>query len=215
MKLAAWLLASLTVFGAGALSLNTAAAAPGASASAPQTSPRIVKARLEGKKLILEGENFNIGAVILINGKKQKTKNDSAQPANVLIAKKGGKKIGAGSLVSLQVKNPGSSTSDAFGFFSGLTVTLDDGGKAIQLKVGEKFMLLLKKENLTWTPTILDPSIIKQVDDASIIPGAQGIFQAEQAGSTSLVAVGELPCHRSDPPCLAPSEGFEVRIVVQ
>jgi hypothetical protein len=214
MKLAACLLASLMVFSAGALSLDTKAASHPASAPAPQSSPKISKARLEGKKLILEGENFNIGAVILINGKKQKTKNDSAEPSNVLIAKKGGKKIPAGSLVVLQVKNPGNPASDDFGFFSGLTVTLDDGGKTINVKAGEKFMLLLKKENFIWTPTILDTSIVKQVDDASIIPGAQGIFLAAQPGSTSLVAVGELPCHRSDPPCLAPALGFEVNIVV-
>lgn len=208
MKLAACALLFLLALSAGATDFNT-------NAAAVQSSPRILKARIEGKKLIIEGENFNIGAVILVNGKKLKTKNDAAEPSSVLIAKKGGKKISPDSLVTLQVKNPGSKPTGVFGFFSGLTVTLEDGGKTINLKVGEKFMLLLKKDDYTWTPEITDSSVIRRVDDASIIPGAQGIFQAEQPGSTRLIAAGELPCHRTIPSCLAPTLAFEVAFVVQ
>jgi hypothetical protein len=216
MKLAVCILASFMAIGAASPVFNTEAAGAGVSARAPrQVSPKIVKARIEGKKLIVEGEDFNIGAILFLNGKKLKTKNDQAQPSTMLIGKKGGKKIKPGSLVTLQVKNPGGARSEDFGFFSGLTITLDDGGKTINLKVGEKFMLILKKDSYDWTPTIFDPSIIKQVEDASIIPGAQGIFQAEQQGSTLLEAIGELACHKANPPCLAPSLTFEVSFVVE
>ncbi|HWP44735.1 MAG TPA: protease inhibitor I42 family protein [Blastocatellia bacterium] len=215
MRLAATLFACLMVFSAGALAFTAEAAAPGLGLSPLQSPPRIVKARIQGKKLIIEGEDFNIGAKIFLNGKKLKTKNDPAQPSTILIAKKGGKKIRPGTLVALEVKNPGGLRSESFPFFSGLTITLDDVGKTINLKVGERFMLVLKKPGYEWTTTIFDQTVIKRVEDASILPGAQGIFQAEQAGATLLEAVGGLECHKANPPCLAPSLTFEVRFVVE
>ena len=215
MKLTACTLLCLVVLCAGAPDLDSKSGVSVAGVSAAQSSPRILKARVEGKKLIIEGEDFNIGAVILLNGKKLKTKNDATQPSNVLVAKKGGKKIPSDMPVALQVKNPGSSPSEIFSFFSGLTITLDDGGKTINLKVGERFMLLLKRENYTWTPRLSDDGVLKLVDDASIIPGAQGVFQAERAGSTRLFAIGELPCHKENPPCNVRVLAFEIGFVVQ
>lgn len=57
-----------------------------------------------GKKLFVYGENFEIGAVILLNGEEQKTKNDGQNPKTTLIGKKAGKKIKAGDRV--QVRKP-------------------------------------------------------------------------------------------------------------
>src|SRR5438552_1051387 len=42
-----------------------------------------------------------------------------------------------------------------------------------------------------------------------------GVFQATQAGTTRLSATGELPCHKSTPPCSAPTLGFQVTLVIQ
>jgi len=39
-------------------------------------TPRILVASVSGKKLFLLGENFDFGAVILLNGEEQKTLND-------------------------------------------------------------------------------------------------------------------------------------------
>lgn len=49
------------------------------------------------------GEVFESGAVILLNGTDQKTKNDNQNPDTALIGKKAGKKIKAGDRV--QVRN--------------------------------------------------------------------------------------------------------------
>ena len=58
--------------------------------------PQISNALISGKKLFVDGQNFDDGADIFLNGDKQKTANDSEQPTNRLIAKKAGKKVKSG-----------------------------------------------------------------------------------------------------------------------
>ncbi|MFY9611076.1 MAG: hypothetical protein WAU45_21000 [Blastocatellia bacterium] len=67
-----------------------------------------------GKKLFVYGENFEIGAVILLNGKEQKTRASSGQRDIFLIGKKVGKRIRPGD--KLQVRNPNGSLSQEFTF---------------------------------------------------------------------------------------------------
>lgn len=66
------------------------------------SGPQIDSLTVSKKKLIVEGEGFEQGAKILVNGKEQKTKFESSTG---LIGKKAGKKIKAGDKV--QVANPG------------------------------------------------------------------------------------------------------------
>ncbi|HSE98158.1 MAG TPA: alpha/beta hydrolase, partial [Blastocatellia bacterium] len=84
--------------------------------SASQAVLRITGASVSGKKLIVTGESFKRGAVILLNGQPQKTKNDEQTPQTRLIAKKAGKKITAGQTVMLQIENPDGSRSEQFPF---------------------------------------------------------------------------------------------------
>lgn len=184
-------------------------------ARAFQQSPKIVGARLEGKKLIVTGADFSPGAAIMINGEKQKTKNDGAQPTTRLIVKKGGKKIRDGEVTSLRVQNAGGALSNEFGFFDGPSVTLEDGDKTLTLQVGQRFLVFLKSPSHTWTVLQFDPAVIRKVADAQLIEGAQGVFEAVGRGQTELVAKGELPCHSADPPCLAVTLGFILKIVVE
>jgi hypothetical protein len=74
--------------------------------------PRIISASVEGKKLIVVGENFDSGAVVLINGEEQATRNDGQNPQTTLIAKKGGKRVKPGD--KLQVRNADGSLSEEF-----------------------------------------------------------------------------------------------------
>ena len=76
--------------------------------------PTINLASVSGKKLIIGGENFDDGAVILINGEEQKTRNDDQNPKTRLIGKKAGKKIKAGD--HIQVRNPDDTLSEVFIF---------------------------------------------------------------------------------------------------
>jgi len=64
----------------------------------------IVSLKAHKKKLLVEGEGFEDGAIVLINGREQKTKNSSANPSQLLIAKKAGKLVRAGD--KIRVLNP-------------------------------------------------------------------------------------------------------------
>jgi N-acetylneuraminic acid mutarotase len=80
-------------------------------------SVRIIGASAAGKKLFVEGENFDPGAVILLNGEEQATKNDPQNPRASLIGKRAGKKIKPGD--RLQVRNPNGSLSNEFIYTAG------------------------------------------------------------------------------------------------
>jgi hypothetical protein len=75
---------------------------------------KITSVSVSGKKLFLSGENFLVGAIILLNGEEEKTRNDNQNPSTMLIGKKAGKKIKAGDHV--QVRNPDGTLSDEFTF---------------------------------------------------------------------------------------------------
>jgi hypothetical protein len=75
---------------------------------------RITSASVIGKKLFINGENFDPGAMILLNGEEQVTKNDGDNPKTVLIGKKAGKKIQPGD--KIQVRNPNGSHSQEITF---------------------------------------------------------------------------------------------------
>jgi len=86
-----------------------------AGSTAPN-APRISNAIVSGKKLIVVGEGFKEGALIMLAGVEQKTANDSQSPSTRLIGKKAGKKVRSGNQVMIQVKNPDGVTSGQFLF---------------------------------------------------------------------------------------------------
>jgi hypothetical protein len=73
-------------------------------------------ASIDGKNLLVSGNNFGIGAVILVDGTARRTIADSQNPRSLLLGKKVGKSIGAGQQVMLQVQNPSGVTSPQFPF---------------------------------------------------------------------------------------------------
>ena len=66
-------------------------------------APTITSVRASGKNLDVAGSNFDIGAVILVNGVAQKTK---MQGSGSLVGKKSLKAIAVGQTASIQVQNP-------------------------------------------------------------------------------------------------------------
>ena len=79
------------------------------------TLPKISSASVSGKKLLVFGESFQMGAIVLLNGDEQGTLNDD-DFSHVLRCKKAGKKIVPGTTVSLRVRNPDGTLSDPFSF---------------------------------------------------------------------------------------------------
>ena len=71
----------------------------------PIAIPRITGASVSGKKLILSGEDFDAGAVILINSQEQITKNDDQSPNSALIGKKAGKRVKTGDKIKVRNRN--------------------------------------------------------------------------------------------------------------
>jgi hypothetical protein len=79
-------------------------------------APKVIDAAISGKKLIVFGENFSDGAVIVLKGEAQKTSNEPGSPTVALIGKKSGKRIGRGQRVIIQVRNSDGALSEAFNF---------------------------------------------------------------------------------------------------
>jgi hypothetical protein len=96
----------------------------------------------------------------------------------------------------------------------GRRITLDDNGKTITLKVGERVLLFLG-EGYTWDLNIDDLNVLGRVMGVMTIRGSQGLFEGKQAGATALTASGDPECRQSQPPCEMPSRIFEVQVVVQ
>ncbi len=82
----------------------------------PPKQPRITEVAVSGKKLIITGEDFDEGADVYLNDKKEKTKNDGDNPSTRLVAKKAGKKIEPGQTVMIKVKNSNGLESDVMEF---------------------------------------------------------------------------------------------------
>lgn len=88
--------------------------------------PMILNAMVQGKQLLVSGQNFGDGALLFScdtcampatdGSKMKKTFNDELTPATLLVARKGGKSIAPGQTVNLQVKNPDGSVSNTFTF---------------------------------------------------------------------------------------------------
>jgi hypothetical protein len=93
-------------------------------------------------------------------------------------------------------------------------VTLASAGQTIQLHVGDTFLLNLG-EGWDWTVNVSNPAVVSRVVNILVIRGAQGVYKANRPGTATLTAVGDPPCRKSTPPCMAPSRAFQVQIVVQ
>ncbi len=92
-------------------------------------------------------------------------------------------------------------------------ITLDDNGKTIQMSVGESFLLKLG-EQYEWAVTVSDQNVVSRVKYIAVVRGAQGVYDALQAGTATLTATGDPACRQSQPPCMMPSRLFTLTIVV-
>jgi hypothetical protein len=185
-----------------------------ASAVHAQTAPRIVNAKVEGKKLIITGENFEPRAKILIDGSQEKTKNLADDPTGTLIAKKGSKRIGFNQVVTLHVINPDGIPSSGFRFFGGPTLTLADLGKTVDLVVGQQFLVKLGG-GYAWTVHFSELTNLVAVPTLLPILGAQGIYEPVTPGKVAFIASGEPNCNKDDPACPKEPLVFEVTIMIK
>jgi len=79
------------------------------------TPPVINAVSVDRKNLVLTGENFDSGSVVLINGVDWRTLHDDQNPGT-LVAKKAAKQIAPGQRVVIQVRNSNGRLSPEFTF---------------------------------------------------------------------------------------------------
>jgi hypothetical protein len=84
--------------------------------SGPASSLQVTAASITGKQLAVQGADFGMGAVIVVNGSNMATTNSSTAPSTSLISKKGGKQIARGQTVTIQVRNPDGAMSNGYSF---------------------------------------------------------------------------------------------------
>lgn len=94
------------------LANNQASATTAVSAAAPKISSAV----LSGKKFLVGGEGFQVGAVIEVNGIAVKTTNDPLNPSGALIGKNAKPLIPKRLTVAITVLNPDGQRSSAFPF---------------------------------------------------------------------------------------------------
>jgi hypothetical protein len=78
--------------------------------------PKIISATVDGKNLIVSGENFEEGAVILVDGEDQRTLNFDQDFTSSVLGKKTAKRIAPGQTVTIRVRNPDGVLSPEFSF---------------------------------------------------------------------------------------------------
>lgn len=97
----------------------------------------------------------------------------------------------------------------------GLTVnmTLEDNGKTIHMKPGARLLLDLG-DAYTWDVKISDMAVLSRVKNVMVIRGAQGLYDAAQAGQSVITAHGDPTCLSAKPACAQPSIEFTATVIV-
>ncbi len=94
-----------------------------------------------------------------------------------------------------------------------LTVTLADNGKTITMTNGQTFLLNLGAD-YDWAVDVADQSVLSRVPNITVIRGAQGVYQARRAGTTTLAAQGKVICPPSQV-CPQVIVDFRIQVVVK
>ncbi len=95
------------------------------------------------------------------------------------------------------------------------TVTLQENGQTFTMRVGDGFLLNLGDDVYNWDLSIDNQSVLALRKGVMVIKGAQGIFDAQAAGTAVLTAAGRPQCLDATPPCGMPTILFKVTVIVE
>jgi hypothetical protein len=93
-------------------------------------------------------------------------------------------------------------------------VTLSDNGRTIVMHVGESFLLKLGMDIYDWSVEMDNQNILHREMNVMVIPGAQGIYIAQNTGTATLTATGNPLCSQSTPRCMMPSILFRIVLII-
>jgi hypothetical protein len=82
------------------------------------------------------------------------------------------------------------------------------------MKIGQSFLLKLG-ELYDWEVTVSDQNVVSRARNITVVRGAQGVYDALQAGTAKLTATGDPLCRQLTPACGMPSILFTVTVVVK
>lgn len=119
-----------------------------------------------------------------------------------------------GSTINLQTPIPVTDTPPFPDTDGQKTITRNDQGQTVIVKLGESFLLQLGDEYI-WDINLSDPTVISRVKNIAVIRGAQGVYETLKAGTVTLSASGDPLCRQATPPCGMPTVLYQVNIVVQ
>ena len=91
-------------------------------------------------------------------------------------------------------------------------VTLAQNGTVLAMRVGGRFLLTLG-ESATWNVQVADQNVVSRVANVTVIRGAQGVYQANLPGTTTLTADGAPIC-APGAACIQAMVRFNLAIVV-
>lgn len=82
------------------------------------------------------------------------------------------------------------------------------------MRAGQTFLLALGAPPPDWTVTVANTAVLARVPNVMVVRGAQGIYRAKQAGTTTLQAVSHFPCESAHPACLPADRIFRIQVRV-
>ena len=168
-----------------------------------------------GKDIAVRGA-FAPGSVVLINGEAQKTRQLSTD-STILIVKRGVKKIRHLARLECAIQEPDGAVSSLFvPTRMDTIVTLEDNGAALNLKVGDRVLVLLGNTVYWRMYTLAYDLGILRLDFApgTAVIGYIGLFQATATGTGTLSITGDPACILGNPPCPDTPTDFKVSFAV-
>jgi hypothetical protein len=93
-------------------------------------------------------------------------------------------------------------------------ITMEDNQGTIVLQAGDELVLSLKP-GYDWTLEIADDAILESVERQDSLNNGEGYFVALKPGKTELIASGDAPCRKVEPPCAMPSLLFRIQVIVE
>ncbi len=92
-------------------------------------------------------------------------------------------------------------------------ISLEQNNTTLVLQVGGRFLLKLGETD-RWNITIDHPEVVSRVQNITVVKGAQGVYEATQAGKAILNAAGTQVCDPSQGACSHLVILFTLNIIV-
>ncbi len=98
-----------------------------------------------------------------------------------------------------------------------VSVTQDDNGKTFTLRPGQHLVVTLNESGYIWSEPDTDNSAVLTRTAVSANPSSDRVtasFDAKKSGQAHVSASKDLPCRNASPPCMAPTQLWQITVNV-